>query len=121
MALAALQGSSAARRDVGSSEGALGSVGSRRATWPTSVSGSRHSGVLILELVSVESSGYLYFILSKPQHVVYKIPCPQRWLKILFNSNILHVVVLVTFLAGRMSALAKAEVITRGRFGCKCL
>lgn len=39
----------------------------------------------------------------------------------LFNSNILHVVVLVIFLAGRMSALAKAEAITRGRFGCKCV
>lgn len=39
----------------------------------------------------------------------------------LFNSNILPVVVLITFLAGSVSALAKAQVITRGRLGCKCI
>lgn len=39
----------------------------------------------------------------------------------LFNSNILPVVVLIMFLAGSVSALAKAQVITRGRLGCKCI
>jgi len=38
----------------------------------------------------------------------------------LFYRNILHAIVPIIFLAGRMSALAKAEVMTRGRFCCKC-
>lgn len=39
----------------------------------------------------------------------------------LFNSNILPVVALIIFLAGTVSALAKAQVITRGKLGCKCI
>lgn len=75
-ALTVLRGSWAARGDTGSGEGALDSVGSGRTAWPTSVSGSWRSGILILKLVSMESSGYSYLNLSKPQHVVYKMPSP---------------------------------------------
>lgn len=39
----------------------------------------------------------------------------------LLNSNILCVIVLIMFIAGRMSGLAKAEVIARDRFGFKCI
>ena len=43
--LVALQGSLAVRGDARSGEGVLDSVGSGRAAWPTSMSGSWRSGI----------------------------------------------------------------------------